>query len=412
MKTTSPGLESIVTEAHLGQQAAQSGHVAEVVNFPTVPQDAPQAARPQTRLRALTRGELRTLPRHTWLIGSWLPAASLVCMFGLPGSGKSFAALDMACCIQEALNFHGHQVENGHAVYVWNEGTSGANARITAWENVNGRPANITTVTGVPQMANQADTAWLASTCAGAALVVIDTQARSTVGLEENSAKEMGPVIAAYGALIERGATVLVVHHGDGKLRGSTSMWGAADACIAVEKSGASVTLSMRDSKGGKVKDGEAPPDLILTLTPDPVQAQDGSSSVALTATPDALTGREAAVLAEVCVSIDDNLMPGCPISTADVAAHARITTPQAKWALNQLRHRFLVSKSSDGKGSAAMWTASEEGKRLFLLSGGVLPELPVAIIQAKVALLQRLDGNEDQDEVADEDQDEDEEAG
>src|SRR3546814_988843 len=63
-----------------------------------------------------------------------------------------------------------------------------------------------------------------------AALLVLDTRARCTVGLEENSAKEQGLAIAGAELLAEGGCTVLALHHSGrngGAGRGSNSWDGA-----------------------------------------------------------------------------------------------------------------------------------------------------------------------------------------
>ncbi len=79
-------------------------------------------------------------------------------------------------------------------------------------------------------------------------LVVLDTQARVSVGLDENSAKDMGALIAAAEQLREAcRACVLFVHHeprvGE-NLRGSTALEGAAMTAIRAVKEGLQITLT------------------------------------------------------------------------------------------------------------------------------------------------------------------------
>jgi hypothetical protein len=80
--------------------------------------------------------------------------------------------------------------------------------------------------------------------------VVIDTQARVTVGLEENSAKDMGILTNAVGMLKRAtGACVLVVHHTGrtGKdARGSSALDGAQDTELKVQRSEDRAALSCK----------------------------------------------------------------------------------------------------------------------------------------------------------------------
>ncbi len=72
------------------------------------------------------------------------------------------------------------------------------------------------------------------------ALIVLDTQARMTVGAEENSAKEMGLVVDRAEALRRAtGACVLLVHHlskAGGGQRGSGATYGAAQTELTVSR--------------------------------------------------------------------------------------------------------------------------------------------------------------------------------
>jgi RecA-family ATPase len=75
--------------------------------------------------------------------------------------------------------------------------------------------------------------------------VVIDTLARNAVGIDENSARDMGRVVSYADRLRERlGAAVLLVHHsrknqeGRPVMRGSSALNGAADMVAQVDKDG------------------------------------------------------------------------------------------------------------------------------------------------------------------------------
>ena len=98
-------------------------------------------------------------------------------------------------------------------------------------------------------------------------LVILDTQARVTVGAEENSSRDMGEFVDGLEQLRQQcGACVLVVHHeprNGENLRGSTALEGAATTILRVSKDGDLVTLS-----NPKQKDAPEQPDLPLALVP------------------------------------------------------------------------------------------------------------------------------------------------
>jgi hypothetical protein len=85
-------------------------------------------------------------------------------------------------------------------------------------------------------------------------LIIVDTLARHAVGVEENSAKEVGAWIAGVEALAtEFECTVLLVHHvgksAQSGMRGSSALSGAISTAIACEKKGGLVTLKCEKQK-------------------------------------------------------------------------------------------------------------------------------------------------------------------
>jgi hypothetical protein len=97
------------------------------------------------------------------------------------------------------------------------------------------------------------------------ALVVLDTQARVTVGVNENDAGEMGQAINAWEAVREAtGACVLVVHHrgiAGGRGRGSTAVYGAMTTELDVSRAGPNITVETT-----KQKDAPEASPLVLTM--------------------------------------------------------------------------------------------------------------------------------------------------
>jgi hypothetical protein len=90
-----------------------------------------------------------------------------------------------------------------------------------------------------------------------AKLVVLDTYARMTLGLDENSSQATGPILEALDRIRKatNGGTVLVIHH-TGKdpsrgLRGSTAFLGAVDMGITIANSGGNLKASVEKSNAG-----------------------------------------------------------------------------------------------------------------------------------------------------------------
>jgi RecA-family ATPase len=155
-------------------------------------------------------------------------------------------------------------------LYLIAEGASGFSDRIETWEMYNKADATGCTFLPVPiQFIKEVDVAafGLLLDRHRYDLVVIDTQARVTVGLKENDATDMGEFVERLEMLRRLyGACFLLVHHeprnGD-HLRGSIAMEGAAASIFRTFKEGNQVTFET-----SKQKDIEQPEPFDLQLTP------------------------------------------------------------------------------------------------------------------------------------------------
>ena len=201
------------------------------------PTEEPNAAR--APLRVLSEAEVVALPPAEWLLDGLLVAGSLSCMYGPPGGGKTFVALSMAKSVATGRPMLGHAVrQTAPVLYVAAEDVHGVGQRVEAWNDHHGRPAghpvsfigeavNVANVAAVDALADAAE-----SVAAG--LVVLDTFARCSVGVEENSSRDIGQVVGLLDRLRARtGAAVLLVHHSGKDVsrgsRGSNALLGAVD---------------------------------------------------------------------------------------------------------------------------------------------------------------------------------------
>lgn len=204
--------------------------------------------------------DLDTLPEAEVLIEGFLVKESVVRFYGPPKSYKSFITLDMAACVGAGIPWAGNRKTTpAKVLYVVAEGVRGIRRRVRAWETLNKRAmVGVQFYERAVQLGRDSkDVATLIRTAkrGGHEFIILDTQARCTVGLEENSASEMGVVVAALDVLKEvTGACVALVHHSGasgGRARGSTAILGALDAEFEVkaEKGNMSVEVITRAQK-------------------------------------------------------------------------------------------------------------------------------------------------------------------
>lgn len=224
----------------------------------------------ELRGRLLTVAGLRNIPPPVPLVDGYLFRDSLAWLGGKPGHGKSFLAVDLACCVGTGTAWHGHEVTAGKVLYLIAEGVSGLSRRVDAWALAHGRQVERVVFLPVPvQLLIAVDVAAFGQLLAELApdLIILDTQARVTVGGEENSSKDMGRFVDALEQLRQRsGACVLTVHHearAGENLRGSTALEGAATTIMRATKDGQLVEVT-----NPKQKDGAEQPPFTLALTP------------------------------------------------------------------------------------------------------------------------------------------------
>ncbi|MGW8438811.1 AAA family ATPase [Nocardiopsis sp. NPDC055879] len=196
------------------------------------------------------------IPDPEPLIDGVLYLDSLAWVQGKPGHGKSFLAIDWAGRVGLGLPWQTREVTSGPVLYLIAEGVSGVRQRVRAWEQrAQARMGGVRFLPVAVQLMNHGEKEAFVALVAELrpALVIIDTQARVTVGADENSSQDMGRLVSAADDIRRASrACVLLVHHegrsGD-NMRGSTAMEGAATTIVRVLKDGPHVRLECKKQK-------------------------------------------------------------------------------------------------------------------------------------------------------------------
>lgn len=192
------------------------------------------------------------MPAPTYVVEGFLEHGGLTSVIGPSGIGKSGVVLDMAACIATGQRWHGRKTKQVPVMYVAGEGVSGAVSRLQAWQKATGVdiPDGAMWVVGEAVLLGAPTPVWTALARQiryhGIGLVIFDTLARMSAGLDENSASDMGKAVRIFDRIrSSTGAGVMFVHHtarGTTHGRGSTSLLGAVDSEVLV-------TDTMRDGK-------------------------------------------------------------------------------------------------------------------------------------------------------------------
>lgn len=230
----------------------------------------------QSKFRFVAANSMPIKP-VAWLVDQYIEEDALTVMYGPPGKGKSFVALNISCCIASGIEFHGHTVKPGVSIYVAGEGHNGLARRLHAWAQLNNvavpqlmfiseAPTDLSSATNAARVA-EAVQAIADNTGEAPVLIVIDTMARNFGG-DENSATDVGQFIRNVDALRRHWkATVLIVHHSgkdsDRGARGSSALKGAADAEYEVSRNEDDKIIRLTPRK---MKDAEEPEPLAFEL--------------------------------------------------------------------------------------------------------------------------------------------------
>jgi len=220
-------------------------------------QPAPIVGQPPKRENYLILADdLKNLPAPVYGLDDYpIYMNCLNALVGPSGAGKSFVAVD----IGGKLAMQGAEV-----VYVAAEGVFGYSDRWEVWK-AHHKIATNKYLHFYTRAVNMMDEQGVQNFMEDISqykpqFLIIDTVARCMLGADENSTRDMGLFISACDDIIHAlGVGVLAVHHTgkDGKMRGSSALFGACDSVMFLQRSENSLAVFNSLDQGGKNKYSE-----------------------------------------------------------------------------------------------------------------------------------------------------------
>lgn len=194
----------------------------------------------------MTPEQVANMQPMRWIIPNILPAHGLVAVFGPSGSAKSSLMLDASFSIASGSDWFGKPTKQSPVIYCALEGTGGFGARVDAHlKHKRQAPDNISIVYDPLDLRDESNTFEFAMLLLRknieGGVVIVDTLNASSVGVDENSSKDMGTLIKGAKILMELAKCVVILIHHTGKdsskgLRGHSSLHAALDVAIEVKR--------------------------------------------------------------------------------------------------------------------------------------------------------------------------------
>ena len=257
--------------------------MSEITDWPVVP--IPEAPEPVARQhglsgRLLWPADLDKIPEISPLIEDTIPLGAVGLLAGTHRTAKTFMALSMGLSVASGTDWYGRSVKRRKTLYISGEGHYGLNPRKKAWEVHHGVQVfdYFAVLEGIQLgQPDQVEILEDAIDAEGFGFVIIDTLARSSIGMDENSNSEMGRIIdALYRVQRATGdGTVLIVHHTgkDGTtVRGASALEAGVDVVYMTSIKDKGYLMDRKKNKDGPESDKR-----LFELVPVP-----GVNSVAL----------------------------------------------------------------------------------------------------------------------------------
>lgn len=232
--------------------------------------------RPANLFEVLGVDDIFNLPDPVFLIEDMIIEGATAFIYGAPGCGKTFIAMDLAFSLgsDEITHWFGKKINrHGPIVYISSEGATDMKFRMMAWEKEKKVQINRKRFHYIRQSVNFMDPAHIVKLIQTIkveienrvgekpVMIIIDTVSRVLPGADENLQKDMTLYVQANDALrLAFDCAAAGAHHvskGNGRaLRGSTVLEGAANCAIYVEREkpsmlGVMVMMKIKEARDG-----------------------------------------------------------------------------------------------------------------------------------------------------------------
>jgi KaiC/GvpD/RAD55 family RecA-like ATPase len=231
--------------AHLHARACREidGFAAKAAagEFPPLSPPLPAPKGSSMRDQFAHPADCATGERRGYIIKHFLAPGDVGAIVGQPGTGKSMLAPYLAYAVAQGVPVFGLRTKQGRTMYLAAEDAAGMRQRIHALYQAKGDAPDFAVVPcgSLRDEANVRDLHDAVSDWKPA-LVVIDTLGAAFAGMDENSAVDMGNVVALVRRLARDGCAVLLVHHiakssTDRSPRGHSVLNGTLDVSLCLE---------------------------------------------------------------------------------------------------------------------------------------------------------------------------------
>lgn len=231
-------------------------------------------------------------PPPKWIIDGVLPQADLAMLYGPPGSGKSFLALDIGMSVATSLPWRDREVEGGPVLWLAAEAAGSVRNRALAYaqeHELDLSEVSLWIVGDTPDMGSVDDVRELAAIAEDLKprLIVVDTLSAASGGANENSGEDMGAVLAGCRVLHRAsGALVMLVHHsGKDETKGARG-WSGLKGAMQTELELRHEPTGERIARIAKQRDGESDVSFAFRLRPVALDPFDGKEQVSCVVEP------------------------------------------------------------------------------------------------------------------------------
>ena len=206
-----------------------------------------------------------------WIIPDVLPACEIGMLFAPPKSFKTFLIMEMMFSLSAGIQTFNHTPARKYrVVYIAGEGPTSIGAKhLPAWARARGVDIDNMDFHIVRRMLRVAEPGAVDEFVDMVGplkpdVIIVDTMALSTLGLEENSSKDMGLFVAAMDRVrVDLSCSIVAIHH-TGKdtergSRGSNSVEGAAGFVWLVERHQKSLAVKFRIKEMRDAQEREEP---------------------------------------------------------------------------------------------------------------------------------------------------------